>query len=152
MVALFLLVTVTMSGCGKSNAPQKEAGNCTILVECSTIYDNIKDLDKGLKNHIPKDGIILKSQKVKFYERDTVYDVLKRQLDKNSILMEASFTGKSAYVEGIDNIYEFSCGKKSGWMYSVNDKYPQVSCSEYTVKDGDVIKWRYTCDLGEDVK
>ena len=152
MVALVLLVTVTMSGCGKSNAPQKEAGNCTILVECSTIYDNLKDLDKGLKNHIPKDGIILKSQKVKFYEKDTVYDVLKRQLDKNSILMEASFTGKSAYVEGIDNIYEVSCGKKSGWMYSVNDKYPQVSCSEYTVKDGDVIKWRYTCDLGEDVK
>lgn len=152
MVALLLLVTVTMSGCGKGNAPQKEAGSCTILVECSTIYDNLKDLDKGLKNHIPKDGIILKSQKVKFYEKDTVYDVLKRQLDKNSILIEASFTGKSAYVEGIDNIYEFSCGKKSGWMYSVNDKYPQVSCSEYIVKDGDVIKWRYTCDLGEDVK
>jgi uncharacterized protein YceK len=72
MVALVLLVTVTMSGCGKSNAPQKEAGNCTILVECSTIYDNLKDLDKGLKNHIPKDGIILKSQKVKFYEKDRV--------------------------------------------------------------------------------
>ena len=66
--------------------------------------------------------------------------------------MEASFTGKSAYVEGIDNIYEFSCGQQSGWMYSVNDKFPQVSCSDYKVKDGDVIKWKYTCDLGEDVK
>ncbi len=38
--------------------------------------------------------------------------------------MEASFTGDSVYVEGINNIYEFSCGEQSGWMYEVNGVYP----------------------------
>ena len=66
--------------------------------------------------------------------------------------MEASFTANSAYIEGIDNIYEFSCGELSGWMYRVNGEYAQVSCSDYKVKDGDKIQWSYTCDLGEDIK
>ncbi|MFR4318181.1 MAG: DUF4430 domain-containing protein [Eubacterium sp.] len=66
--------------------------------------------------------------------------------------MEASFAAKTAYVEGINNIYEFSCGKLSGWMYEVNGEYPNVGCSDYKVKDKDVIEWHYTCNLGEDLK
>lgn len=151
LLVLLMVCCITFSGCGKNTASES-AGTCTILVECSTINDNLKDLDKGLKGHIPKDGIILKEQEVSFEKDDSVYDVLSRELKKNNILMEASFTAKSAYVEGIDNIYEFSCGELSGWMYSVNGEYPQVSCSDYKVKDGDKIQWRYTCDLGEDVK
>ena len=36
-------------------------------------------------------------------------------------------------------------------MYSVNSWFPNYGCSSYTVNDGDVIEWRYTCDLGSDV-
>ena len=57
----------------------------------------------------------------------------------------------SAYIEGINNLYEFDCGELSGWMYSVNDWYPNYGCSCYTVQPGDVICWVYTCDLGQDV-
>lgn len=151
LLVLLMVCCITFSGCGKSTVSES-VGKCTILVECSTINDNLKDLDKGLKGHIPKGGVILKEQEVSFEKDDSVYDVLSRELKKNNILMEASFTAKSAYVEGIDNIYEFSCGELSGWMYSVNGEYPQVSCSDYKVKDGDKIQWRYTCDLGEDIK
>ena len=42
-------------------------------------------------------------------------------------------------------------GSGSGWMYSVNDWYPNYGCSRYTVQPGDVICWVYTCDLGQDV-
>lgn len=152
-----MLITVCLifGGCtkGKSEDEIKEtAGNCTILVECSTIYDNLDDLDDGLKAHIPKDGVILKEQEVSFKKDDSVYDVLSRELKKNNILMEASFTGTNAYIEGIDNIYEFSCGGQSGWLYCVNGEYQQKSCSEYKVKAGDKIEWHYTCDLGEDVR
>ena len=66
--------------------------------------------------------------------------------------MEASFTTGTAYIEGINNIYEFSCGELSGWMYCVNGEYPNVGCSDYKIKDGDNIEWYYTCDLGEDLK
>ncbi|MCI8956555.1 MAG: DUF4430 domain-containing protein [Eubacterium sp.] len=152
-----MLITVCLifGGCTKSN-PENEiketAGSCTILVECSTIYDNLDNLDKGLKGHIPKDGVILKEQEVSFKREDSVYDILSRELKKNNILMEASFTGMSAYIEGIDNIYEFSCGGQSGWLYCVNGEYQQKSCSEYKVKSGDKIEWHYTCNLGEDVR
>ena len=36
-------------------------------------------------------------------------------------------------------------------MYCVNDWYPNYGCGQYVVKNGDVIKWNYTCDLGKDL-
>ena len=55
------------------------------------------------------------------------------------------------YVEGINQLYEFDCGKNSGWMYSVNGEYPNYGASSYNLKDGDKVEWRYTCNLGSDV-
>ena len=57
----------------------------------------------------------------------------------------------SVYIEGIGNIYEFDCGPQSGWMFSVNEVYPGLGCSAYTLADGDVIVFSYTCDLGADL-
>ena len=57
----------------------------------------------------------------------------------------------SVYIRGINYLYEFSCGPLSGWMYKVNGEYPNYGCSKYKLKDGDVIEWVYTCDLGQDV-
>ena len=48
-------------------------------------------------------------------------------------------------------IRDSDVGSGSGWMYSVNDWYPNYGCSCYTVQPGDVICWVYTCDLGQDV-
>ena len=57
----------------------------------------------------------------------------------------------SVYIEGIGNLYEYDCGPQSGWMYSVNGTYPGLGCSSYTLADGDVIVFNYTCDLGADL-
>ena len=35
--------------------------------------------------------------------------------------------------------------------YSVNGWFPNYGCSLYQLKDGDVVEWCYTCDLGEDL-
>ncbi len=68
--------------------------------------------------------------------------------------MEHPFTPmyNSVYVEGIGNLYEFDCGDLSGWMYKVNEWFPNYGCSLYTLEDNDVICWVYTCDLGYDKK
>jgi hypothetical protein len=58
---------------------------------------------------------------------------------------------KSAYIEGIANLYEFDRGELSGWMYCVNGWYPNYGCSAYKLKDGDAIEWHYTTDLGRDL-
>ena len=46
---------------------------------------------------------------------------------------------------------EFDYTPQSGWMYCVNDWYPNYGCGQYVVKSGDVIEWNYTCDLGKDL-
>lgn len=154
ILVVAVLIVVAFAGCGKKKTeePQESVGSCTLLVECSVILDNMENLDPALEGHIPADGIILKKDTVNIGEKDSVYDILKRTLEKEGILMEASFTGNMAYIEGIDNIYEFSCGQQSGWMYCVNGEYSNKSCSDYQVKDKDVIEWHYTCNLGEDLK
>ena len=139
--------------------PQEEVVNsdqaltCTLLVECSTILDNMEDLTEGKESLVPSDGVIYGPAAVTFYEGESVYDVLLREMQNNRIHMESEFTAmyNSAYVEGINNLYEFDCGRWSGWMYCVNGWYPNYGCSRYQVQEGDVIEWHYTCDLGRDL-
>jgi hypothetical protein len=98
-------------------------------------------------------GAVMPARSVKFTEGETVFDVLARECQNNGVHMEytTSPVYKSVYIEGIDNLYEFDRGELSGWMYSVNGSFPSYGCSRYALKDGDVIAWRYTCDLGKDI-
>ena len=101
---------------------------------------------------IGADGyVVFAKQEVEWKEGDTVLDVLLRVTKAHKIQMEYSGGKKAAYVEGIDNLYEFDKGEGSGWMYGVNGVYVQVSCGSCSVKKGDVISWRYTKNLGEDL-
>lgn len=127
--------------------------SCYFSIECSTIFNNLSDLDPDKLGELPSDGIILKKQAVTFYEGESVFDVLKRVCKENKIHIESSFTPmyNSAYVEGINNLYEFDCGSLSGWMYRVDGWYPNYGCSRYQLCDGETVEWRYTCDLGKDV-
>lgn len=126
---------------------------CTISIDCKTILDNMENLDPEKVELVPEDGWILKPVTVTFKEGESVFDVLQRVCKDNSIHMESSWTPiyNSAYIEGINNLYEFDCGSLSGWMYNVNDWFPNYGCSRYVLKDNDVIQWRYTCNLGYDV-
>ncbi len=127
--------------------------SCTISISCATILDNMKWLAEEKVDMVPDDGWILEPTTVTFYEGESVFNVLQRTCKQNKIQMEFEDTPmyNSAYIEGIHNLYEFDCGQLSGWMYSVNDWFPNYGCSRYQLKDGDVIKWVYTCDLGYDV-
>ena len=127
---------------------------CTITIVCPTIFDNLNSLNKEKAPFVPKDGTILPSTKVTFTEGETVFDVLKRVCDAAQLQIEYSYTPlyESYYVEGINHLYEFDCGPESGWMYKVNEWFPNYGCSAYTLKDGDDIVWCYTCTgLGADV-
>ncbi len=126
---------------------------CTFSIECSTILNNLDQLDPDKLEIVPSGGVILKKTTVTFYEGESVFDVLQRLCKEYGIHMESSWTPiyNSAYIEGIHNLYEFDCGSLSGWMYRVNGWYPNYGCSRYQLQDGDVVEWRYTCDLGNDV-
>ena len=126
---------------------------CTFSIECSTILNNLSELDPDKLELVPTNGVILAPTIVTFYEGESVFDVLQRVCKENNIHLEFSWTPiyNSAYIEGIHNLYEFDCGALSGWMYRVNGWYPNYGCSRYQLADGEVVEWRFTCNLGEDV-
>lgn len=130
-----------------------KAYTCRFSIECSTILNNLAMLDSDKLEMVPFNGTILPAATVTFYEGESVFDVLQRVCRENGIHMESSWTPvyNSAYVEGIHNLYEFDCGNLSGWMYRVNGWYPNYGCSRYQLQQDDVVEWRYTCDLGNDV-
>ena len=127
--------------------------SCTLSISCGTILDNMDLCDEPKRAIVPSDGVILPATTVAFSEGESVYDILQRVCRDYGIHMESSWTPmyNSAYIEGIANLYEFDVGSGSGWMYKVNEWFPNYGCSRYQVEDGDVICWVYTCDLGYDV-
>ncbi|MBE6623035.1 MAG: DUF4430 domain-containing protein [Ruminococcaceae bacterium] len=147
---VFLLV-----GCaGKQSEENTEKElTCTLSVRCGTVLENIEKLDGEKVEIVPEDGIIFAEKEVVFYEGESVFNVLLREMNQNKIHLEFTDTPiyNSTYIEGIANLYEFDCGELSGWMYRVNGIFPGFGCSQYKLRDGDKIEWLYTCDLGRDI-
>ena len=100
---------------------------------------------------IPANGVILPKTIVPLKQGDTVYSVLNRVMEGK---IDAQYDG--SYIIGIHNLYAGTVGNtidekaKSGWMYSVNGKYPGA-CNQYVLKTGDLIAWRFTCNSGNDL-
>lgn len=106
----------------------------------------------GLKG-VPADTLIVPECEVDFGEGDTVYDILISCAKKYQLVLDMNGSNEeSAYISGINGIYEAQYGDLSGWVYLVNGEIPSVGCGSYTVHDGDRIQWVYTLELGNDVK
>lgn len=164
VVALICIVTIlgyffvdikSVDEFKKSSASKDETCTVTISIACNTILDNYDKLEENLRDekYVPKDGIILAKEEVQIGNKDTVFDALLKVVKKHDIQMEYSGSEKNGtqYIRGINYLYEFSCGKLSGWMYKVNDVFPSYGCGQYKLKEGDNIEFVYTCDLGRDV-
>jgi hypothetical protein len=129
---------------GKSDA----AYSCTISISCADVLSNIDDCAPETAAVIPKDGWILRPVTVTFTEGESVFDVLQRVCRENNIHIEYNTAAgyNSAYIEGIGNLYEFDAGELSGWLYSVNGRFPNYGSSRYQLKDGDTVCWVYSVD------
>lgn len=129
------------------------AYTCTLSVSCEILLEHLDALNSEKVELVPEDGMIFPATQVTFYEGESVFNVLQRELKQAKIHLEFVNTPfyNSAYIEGIHNLYEFDCGELSGWTYRVNDWLPNYGSSRYVLQDGDVVEWLYTCDLGRDV-
>ena len=125
---------------------------CTLEIRCDKLIGNA-ELDPDKVELVPTDGVLFAMQEIEFFEGESVFNVLQRTLKQNKQHLEFAQSPlyNSAYIEGICNLYAYDCGPLSGWMYRVNDWYPNYGCSQYVVQAGDVIVWDFTCDLGADL-
>ena len=81
----------------------------------------------------------------------TVSDVIAKALKDNGYSSE----GTTNYISAIKTpsgitLGEFDNGPRSGWMYAVNGKAPNVGIADYKVKVGDTIKFYYVDDYTKD--
>lgn len=136
--------------------PEKaEPVTVTLEIRCDTLSSDMSKLEnESIRDYIPGDGVILEKTTYKGTTDNTVFDALNTLCRNNDIQLEFSYTPlyASYYIEGINYLYEFDGGPQSGWMYKVNEWFPNYGCSSYYLHDGDVIVWCYTCEgLGADV-
>ncbi len=136
-----------------SEEAKEDIKKCTLSVNCLTALKNITKLNEEKAAILPPDGIILPETSVTFYEGESAFNILTRELKKNKIHIdfESSPMYNTVYIKGISNLYEHDCGELSGWIYKVNGQILSIGCSQYILKDGDIIEFVYTCDLGKDI-
>ena len=120
-----------------------------------TIYgDKEHDSDSDKTVHTLKDGNLetwLEEKEIPLKLNGTVKDVLKEGIVGTDItLLEKAQTKYGWYLAGVKKgsleLSEFTNGKNSGWMYTVNGKHPEVGGEAYFPKSGDKIVWHYTDD------
>ncbi|GAB6155817.1 hypothetical protein JCM17380_45680 [Desulfosporosinus burensis] len=123
----------------------------TIVINCSTAAAKGLDKQENFKDVVPANGVILPPTKVELKEGETVFDVLKIVVRENNIQMQYEGSNGTAYIKGINNLYELDGGPLSGWMYCVNKLYANYGCNQTKLKNGDTIEWNYTCNMGKDL-
>ena len=154
-----ILVFFLLCGCGASDAVQVPDTNgdgrltCTLEIRCDVLLDRLDELAPEKAALVPADGVLLAVTEAEFSGGESVFDVFRRCIREKKIHFEYidAKIYNSAYIEGIGNLYEFDCGPQSGWMVCVNGEFLGLGCSGYTLADGDVITFQYTCDLGKDL-
>ena len=132
--------------------PEQTGDTVTLTIRCDTAVNNGMHLESKWAGIVPASGCILDTTTFTIEDGDTVFDVLCQARDKYKLHMQYTGGGSGIYVQGINNLYEFDGGRWSGWMYCVNDWYPNYGCGVYYLQPGDVIEWNYTCDLGCDLE
>ena len=158
-ILTILLALLILCGCGKTNTLEVADANgdgrltCTLEVRCDTLLGKLDQLTAEKAALVPENGILLKVTEAEFGAGESIFDVFRKVLREEKLHFEYvdASAYDSVYIEGIGNLYEFDCGPQSGWMYSVNGTYPGLGCSAYTLSDGDLIVFSYTCDLGADL-
>ncbi len=92
---------------------------------------------------IAPDKVILNRQDVRIEEGDSVYSVLEKTLDENSIVLYTRGSKNNIYVEGIGDYFEFDYGPSSGFVYYIDGVSPNISSSKYILDGTENIVWAY---------
>ncbi len=163
-VILVFLMIFTLSSCtgfesvkeyNKRNTTKKSNITATVSIDCKDVIKNIETLDNSVKKSgiIPDNGYFLKDYKASVSKNETAYSLILKVTKSNNIQIDCLSPEESsyntAYVKSIGNLYEKDCGKNSGWIFFVNGKSSQVGCSDYYVKNNDVIEFTYICDINK---
>lgn len=108
-----------------------------------------KDVDTNPENPIGKTYGTLEIEGRKYEEeineKTSVYEFMYQlRTEKKIEFEEKNYTGLGVFIESIDGI------KSSGgysWIYYINNQKAMVGVSNYQLKNGDIISWKYEKEI-----
>lgn len=135
-----LLILCLLCACGQ----KQQAGDqvCSVTVDVLDAQASLPLVE--FPPSFPADGILLQKE-VPFTAGDSAYDVMLRVLQEEKLHYEVDAT---KYFLAIGNIYAGDFGDLSGWLYTVNGESLTVGASQYTLQDGDVLRFYYVTTFG----
>lgn len=115
-----------------------------------------QDVDLTNDSYLPEYVTWVPTATYALAENATVYDLF------TEVMSDAGLRYIGAESNYVSTIYapscmgsyalsEFTNGKKSGWMYTVNGSHPNQGLKNWTLKDGDVVVWHYVNDYSHEV-
>ena len=115
-----------------------------------------QDVDLTKDSYLPEYVTWVPTTTYALQENATVYDLF------TEAMSDAGLRYIGAESNYVSTIYapsclggyalsEFTNGKKSGWMYTVNGKHPNQGLKNWTLNDGDVVIWHYVNDYSCEV-
>lgn len=134
------------TGTGSGGNSGGSTGNITVTISV------VGDTAHGDKKHSGSYPTWISSVKKTATSGAKASEVIKAVLEEKGYTVNGIDSGYISSVtspEGV-TIGEFTNGKNSGWLYTVNGKSPSVSMNAYTLKNGDVIKLYYSDDYTKD--
>ena len=134
----------------KEQAPTQEpkaaesTGGATV-----TISINCANATKADVPGAPESGWIIVEQEIALEDDDTVWNVISRVCRNKGIAVSKIGSGASIFVKAIDGVAPVSA--QSGWMFSIDGEYILSSAGNITLIGGEIIRWKYTVNGGDDL-
>lgn len=91
------------------------------------------------------DGVMASST-LSLKEGASVYDALVQITSMYNMELNSRESWGGVYISAINGLKEFAHGKTSGWTYYVDGVFINQSCSAYTLKNNQNVRWVYVHD------
>lgn len=142
-------VAENMAAVSQSITVSEKGGSVTsdkISVYVSLFGDEVHGTPSGKSDtHTKTKGNLdtwISKTKITLDKGSYVIDAIEKALSLNGI----PYTYEGGYISEIKGLAEFDNGSLSGWMYTLNGKYPAKGIDEQKLSGGDVIVFHYTDD------
>lgn len=140
----------------KSDLDAVKPGDIEVTFRLIGALEATQDVDLTKDSYLPEYVTWVPTTTYALQENATVYDLFTEAMSDAGLRYIGA---ESNYVSTIYapsclggyTLSEFTNGKKSGWMYTVNGTHPNQGLKNWTLNDNDVVVWHYVNDYSHEV-
>ena len=140
----------------KSDLDAVKPGDIEVTFRLIGALEATQDVDLTKDSYLPEYVTWVPTTTYALQENATVYDLFTEAMSDAGLRYIGA---ESNYVSTIYapsclggySLSEFTNGKKSGWMYTVNGTHPNQGLKNWTLNDNDVVVWHYVNDYSHEV-